>query len=113
MKEQPNIIPYKTWLDNLTVKDICELLNITEEEYFNPDELEVECPSCEGDGHIEFDHSFSSSNGTIYETYQCDCKYCDGYGTIDGATYEDKLPEIYSRLVLDDKLKYSNYIKCK
>jgi len=117
MKQIPDILSFEQWLSNLDDQEKADMLDITLEEFLQdePTPEDVECPSCEGDGYIEFEHIFKELDGSRgYTEYRVDCEVCEGVGTIENdiITWDDKLKSKYKDKVVEDKLLYKTYLEC-
>jgi RecJ-like exonuclease len=105
MKKTPDILTFDEWKKLWSPHEI-----------ENPDDDfdgTIKCPSCEGHGTIQLEHSFKNENAQ-WETieYDVDCAYCEGECVIhvsDERVSESKLYEIYQYRIKEDMLNYKAY----
>lgn len=112
MLVSPDLVPFEEWIEKFTDEDLCDLLDVDMEELESlRDEVSSDtCPSCDGDGTVEFDHSFydSVTGKRITNYYEFECSYCEGDGTVEKSLtdYEIKIKEEYDNQVKNELTKY-------
>lgn len=115
MKQNPDLIPFKEWSDKFTDAEICEILGIDMDDLddLRNEDVEIERPSCDGNGDIELDHSFYNKNGKRdHSYYMVECEYCNGETTVllDKSNLESELTIAYAKLVKLETSKYNDVL---
>lgn len=112
MLVSPDLVPFDQWIENFTDEELCELLDVDMEELecLHDEVASDTCPSCNGEGTVEFDHTFKElvTGKRITANYEFDCSYCEGDGTIEKplTEYEAKIKEAYDCCVKQDLARY-------
>lgn len=103
MKSEPDIVPFEVWIEQFTQEEIDVLVEDSDTEVF------IKCPSCDGDGEIEFDHSFKDLDGKWNHTsYEVECEYCQGEGSFNNDLSDtDIMKGIYKKQVQSETSRYN------
>ena len=103
MKSEPDLIPFEVWVEQFTQEEIDVLVEDADTE------VSVKCPSCDGDGEIEFQHSFKGTDGVWqYTSYEVECEYCEGEGSfVNDLSDMDIMKDIYKKQVQHETSKYN------
>lgn len=103
MKENPDLVPFDVWIEQFTQEEIDQCVEN------DSDEISIKCPSCDGDGEIEFSHSFKNLDGKVeYTSYTVDCEYCEGEGIfVRDVSDMDVMKAVYAKQVRQETSKYN------
>lgn len=114
MKQNPKLIDEDTWVNSFSDEEICDLFDIDQYELDKMRNAEpTECPSCNGDGYITFEHDFTDESGKRkYKTYEVDCDYCDGKGDLtDHDRLDIEMRNKYNQLRHKEICRYAEVAK--